>query len=677
VAHLQWPFGEIKLGHDGIKATKDSIGELFTTNVAQVVLPGGELRAHLQSANAVHMLLSLVHVTGDVSLLDKYSDKVGGPPMPLRRGVYEEPASEEVRRELINGLVNALTKPAQAPYLGVQDVTVFAKMADLAAGTHVDAKYLPMYAEQAGFVSEQRAVAATKAPPATLNVAIIGAGMSGLDAAIKAANRGFTFEVFDREPGVGGLWGSQSYPGVGVDTPSMYYSLSYEVEPNWSSYYPNGDEYLAYLQKLAQKYKVTDHVRLNTEISRIEWDDDAKVWELTAVSKIDQSTRIVRAAVVITAAGHFNRPKYPEVEGREAFAGVSVHSAKWDNSLDLRGKKVGIVGAGAAAVQIIAAIAPEVSHLTVFQRQPHWIMPNMVGDGLVGENERWLRRHLPYYLQWARFITFWMIGDETGYPLVRVDEEWMKDNTTSISPYNEGVRQYCLGYINQCFGEGTALAKKLTPDFAMAGKRPIRDPADFGPGGYYYALSQPHVDIVTSGLARVTPESIVTEDGTDTALDVIIYASGMTLDWLSTMDVVGRNGQLLSEVWANNNPRSYFGGAVPGFPNLFVTSGPNTGVGHAGGHNFMAETQNRYIFECLQMLVEQNARTIEVTQDAHDSHNERLDGVMEGSIWAHELKAHNYYRNDAGRVILPSPWRLVEFWDMSQIPDAAKFVISQ
>jgi cation diffusion facilitator CzcD-associated flavoprotein CzcO len=316
-----------------------------------------------------------------------------------------------------------------------------------------------------------------------------------------------------------------------------------------------------------------------------------------------------------------------------------------------------------------------VEHLTVFQRQAHWISPNTLGDGLVSESERWLRRHLPYYMQWSRYSIFAQVNSISSQ-MNLVDPEWMKTHPTSVSPASDLMMRSSLEYINDAFGEGSELARKLTPDFAYGGKRPVRDPGDLKLGGYYYSLSQPHVDLVTSAIARVVPEGIVAADGTLVELDVIIWATGMTLDWLSPIEIVGRGGVRLNDVWADNNPRSYLGGTVPGFPNLFINDGPNTGVANGGaGHNFMTETVDHFIFECLQLVVENDATSIEVTQDAHDTHNERIEQLMLDLIWSHERGADTYYRNQAGRIIFPSPFDPGDFWDMCQKPDQSKFVL--
>ena len=649
----------------------------FTHNVPTSVVAEAELREHLSAVDTPLLLVCAVQVTGDVSLLDQFADKVGSPRSSIRGWVQApvDAAVAQAHAELTDILCRTLTQPHQAPYLRPTDLALVSRMADVAIGTHLDATYLPMYLEQSGFVADQRAIPPTSPPPATLNLAIIGSGMTGLDAAVKAADRGFEFQVFEMEAGIGGLWWSQSYPGVAVDTPSVYYSLSYEMTPDWSRHYPVGEEYRAYLTELTKKYELTDRLQFNSRVTRMEWLDAEQVWELTIEDLVEHTTRTVRAAAVITGAGQFNRPKYPDVPGRESFAGTSMHTARWQD-IDLAGKRAAVVGVGAAGIQVIASIAPKVAQLTVFQRQAHWVMPNFIpNDGRVDDGERWLRRHLPYYQHWSRFLTFWQMN-VISYEMNKVDHDWIKTHPLSISPENDMTMQMSLNYVNDTFGEGSELARKLTPDFAFSGKRPVRDPGDVVPGGYYYALSQPHVELVTSPLDRVVPEGIRTADGTLYELDVIIWATGMTMDWLSPIDIVGRDGITLNEVWADNNPRSYLGGTVPGFPNLFVNDGPNTGVATGGaGHNFMTETVDHYAFECLQLMVERGATSIEVTQQAHDAHNDRIEELMQDLIWTHELHAHTYYRNQAGRVIVPSPFTAIDFWEMNQRPDESAFIL--
>lgn len=658
---------------------EDAVLSRFTHNAGKSVLAEHDLRKHLAGADPVMLLLSAVHVTRDTSLLDTYGDKVG-PAAVLRsfrpwmagsaRGASEE---ARVRQDLIELLCAALTREDQPEYLRV-DGRLLQRMGPMATGQPLADDYVGMCLEHSGFVPEQRAMRPAKTPPRALNLAILGAGMTGLDAGVKASRRGFEFDIYEKEAGIGGLWWSQTYPGVAVDTPSIYYSLSYELSGGWSKFFPLGDEYRAYLIELAKKYELTERVHTNSDVIRMRWIEADQEWELTIFDQLDHRARTVRAAAVLTAAGHLCRPKYPDIEGRESFAGESVHTARW-RPMSWPGKRVAVVGVGAAGIQVIASITPDVGHLTVFQHQPHWVSPNRL-SGDVGDSERWLRQHLPYYLHWSRFILFFMTCD-SSYETNLVDEEWMKLHPTSTSPVNEDRRRLALKYIHECFGENTPLAQALTPDFPFGGKRPIRDPGDFGPGGYYWALAQPQVDFVTSAIARVVPEGIVTADGDLIEVDVIVWATGMTFDWLSPVEIIGRGGVRLSQVWANHNPRSYLGGTVPGFPNLFINDGPNTGVATGGGgHNFMIETVNHYVFECLQLLVECGGTSIEVTQRAHDEHNELIELEMSKLLWSYERRASTYYRNEAGRVVLPSPFQAQRYWNMAQVPDESKFVIN-
>ena len=670
----------------------------FTHRIPKSVVQADELREHLRDSPTVLLLLCAVHVTGDITLLDQYVHRIGSTTEHLSELIANANRAAQARdadggektvaarpkgrvapepeavEELIDLICSVLASQEQAPYMGVTDLDVVSRMASLAAGREVSDAELTMCLEQSGFQPDQRAIAPQLDPPPTLNLAIIGAGMTGLDAAVKALDRGFVFEIFEKAEGIGGVWWSQTYPGIGVDTPSVFYSLSYEVEPEWSQYYPFGIEYQHYLERLAKKYAIEDHLRLNTLVTKMEWLDDDQVWELTVLDGTTQVASTVRAAAVLTAAGQFHGPKYPDVDGRESFTGEQVHSGKW-RDIELEGKRVAVVGVGAAGIQVIPSLVPQVAHLTVFQRQAHWVTPHGVASGEVSDSRRWLRRHLPYFIQWERFLIF-ASGNDVGYQISKVDSEWVKTHSDSISPVNDFIRRMSLKYIDLCFGEGSELAKKLTPDFMFGGKRPVRDPGAFKPdsGGYYYAFTEPHVELETSGIAEVVPNGIVTADGVLHEVDAIVWCTGMTNDWLNSIEITGRGGVRLSEVWADNNPKSYLGGTVAGFPNLFVNDGPNTGVATGGnGHNFMAETVNHFVFECLQLLVENEATSIEVTAEAEQAHNDRIEELMLDLVWHHERTADTYYRNEAGRIIMPNPWSAEEYWTLSQVPAASKF----
>lgn len=365
--------------------------------------------------------------------------------------------------------------------------------------------------------------------------------------------------------------------------------------------------------------------------------------------------------------GYLNRPRFPRVEGRESFAGISVHSGEWDRSLDLTGKRVAVIGAGCTSAQIVDSIVDDVAHLTLFQRQPHWVAPRKRDSDEVPEHHRWLSRHVPFYANWLRLKAFWGSAD-SAYPVVIVDPEWASTHL-SISRANDMLLQDCLAYIDRTFGAGSELAAKVTPDFAPFGKRIIRDP-----GGYYAALTREHVDVVVAEPARVVPEGIVTPDGNLVEVDVIVYATGFHLDFLSTMDIRGRGGLRLVDEWAGN-PRAYRGGTVPGFPNLFITSAPNANPSHGAGNNFGIEVAVHYILECLHLLAARGARSLEPTREAYEEYVDDIDRAMENTVWCHTPNAHTYYRNDSGRVIVASPWRLVDVWRNHRTPVEEHFLL--
>lgn len=613
-----------------------------------------ELRANLRQADPGVLVAVLAQLTGDASVIDKFGPAITHVPDPPERAGVTDPETAEA---LASAVLDALASPS--PHCVADDPELFTRLLPLALGSEVDDEFVPLLLEQGGFQLSQPTLPRTVPIPATTSVAIIGAGLAGMIAAFAAADAGVAYEIFDRNDEVGGTWLTTTYPGIGVDTPSAYYSLSREVNPDWTSYYPQGAEYQAYLVSLADKYRLRDHIRFGTEVESLTWEEDRRQWRIETADR-DGHRRISHHRVVITAAGYLNRPRWPDVRGRETFAGTSIHSAQWDSSLDLTGKRVAVIGAGCTAVQIVDACVDEVAHLTVFQRQPHWVAPRKRPTDDVPEFRRYLGRHVPYYANWHRLKSYWATSDN-NYPVILQDPAWASEHL-SISPANDMLLQMCLEYIDRTFGADSELAKKVTPDFAPYGKRIIRDP-----GGYYAALTRSHVDVEASEPAEVNERGIVTADGRQIDLDVIIYATGYHLDFLSTIDIRGRGGRTLAGEWGDS-PRAYRGGTVPGFPNLFINSAPNYSPGHGAGANFSMEVMAHYIIECLQLMALRGATAIEVTQRAHDDYVAAIDEAMAGTVWCHTPNAHTYYRSGSGRVVVATPYRLVDLWHQHRAP---------
>ncbi|OBH58206.1 NAD(P)/FAD-dependent oxidoreductase [Mycobacterium sp. E2479] len=619
-------------------------------------LDPGELRVNLLKADPGVLVAVLAQLTGDACVVDRFGAKITHVPDPPERAGVTDPATAA---ELVEAVMAALRSPREAAEIPADDPQLFGRLLPLALGCEVDGEFVPLLLEQGGFHPSQPALPRTVAIPETTNVAIIGAGLAGIIAALAAADAGVGYQIFDRNDEVGGTWLTTTYPGIGVDTPSAYYSLSREVNPDWTSYYPQGAEYQNYLVAVADKYGLREHTRFGTEVEALWWDEDREQWQIRSVGR-DGELDVTYARVVITAAGYLNRPRWPDLPGRNTFAGISIHSAQWDPALDLAGKRVAIIGAGCTAVQIVDACVEDVEHLTVFQRQPHWVAPRKRATDDVPEHRRYLGRHLPFYAKWNRLKSYWGTADN-NYPVILQDPEWSKSHL-SISPANDVLLRMCMDYINETFGAGTELARKVTPDFAPYGKRIIRDP-----GGYYAALTRDHVDVEASEPAAVNAEGIVTQDGRQIDLDIIIYATGYHLDFLSTIDVRGRGGRTLSDEWGQS-PRAYRGGTVPGFPNLFINSAPNYSPGHGAGANFSMEVMAHYIMECLQLMALRGATTMEVTRQAYTDYVAQIDQTMAGTVWCHTPNAHTYYRSGSGRVVVATPYRLVDLWHQHRAP---------
>jgi cation diffusion facilitator CzcD-associated flavoprotein CzcO len=669
---------------------KSSAPDGLLETPADAVPDALELRTRLATLDGGFLLPLAVHLTGDTTLVDRY---LGALPTPKVRSFFtsaedgeggdsDAGRADQAHEELTDLIVEALTGGDQAPFLTGQDLVeagLFGKLAHfVSGGAKIDESEYGMYLQQAGFELDRVSPRDPQAADRSLKVAIIGAGMGGIDAAVKAAQRGFEYDIFEMEDGIGGLWWSQRYPGVAVDTPSLVYSLSWNQTADWSRIYPKGEEYRDYLSEVATKLGVADHVHLGHRVISVVWIDEQQVWELTVFDKKNAETKKVRANAVLSAAGLLNRPKYPDLDGRQEFQGEQVHTVRWREGMSFKGKRVAVVGAGAAAVQVISNVAREASELTVFQRQPHWVSPNPYGAGETTEDERWLMMNVPFAQYWLR-LTALLNANKFARATNEVDADWFQSHQQSINAGSEALRQVCLEYIDKVFGLESEMGQKLTPKFSFGAKRPVWDPGDFNAGtGYYWALSQPHVHLNTSALAYVAPNGLVTADGTLTEVDVIIWATGMTLDYMSQIRITGRDGRTLNQVWDNGeDPRAYLGCEVPGFPNLFITDGPNSGVANGGGgHNFIVEVTNHYAMEALTMMLNGGAAAVEVSQEAYDRHTALVEQRQLDLIFHHDRSADTYYRNRAGRIVLVSPFWPAELWNLTRRAKREDHVLS-
>ncbi|HET6153195.1 MAG TPA: NAD(P)/FAD-dependent oxidoreductase [Marmoricola sp.] len=457
--------------------------------------------------------------------------------------------------------------------------------------------------------------------PVRVRVLVIGAGFAGLGTAIKLDEAGQSdFVVVDKGDSVGGTWRDNTYPGAACDVPSQLYSFSFAPNPNWSRSFSPQPEIHAYLQDVAQRSGVLDRFFFGVTVQDASWDETDLVWTVVT------SAGTVLADVVISGSGGLSEPKLPEINGIESYAGQVFHTARWDHSVDLTGKRVAIIGTGASAIQVIPEIATKVAHLDVYQRTAPWVMPRH--DRAYTGVEKVGFRFVPGLQKLYRTAIYW--GRETYVPgFTKIP--WM------LTP----AKSMAVGNIKKGVSD-PALQAKVTPDFQIGCKRILIS------NTYYPALAQDNVDVVTDRIAEITPTGVVTADGTARDVDVLIVATGFyTTDQPIAHHIKGREGRTLGDVWAESGMRSYKGTTTTGFPNLFQIVGANTGLGHSS-MVFIIESQIAYIVSALQQMGADRIGAVEPTQAAQDSWSDDMHRRMQPTVWSTGGCA-SWYLDEHGR----------------------------
>jgi 4-hydroxyacetophenone monooxygenase len=621
----------------------------------------------LGHANIPALMASLVHLTGDASLLD-------GPIrlQPANMGVLDgglSPEQEaEVRARALDALRAYRDRGCTLPPPPSSDTVK--RMMSFVTGEEIPDEYVPMMAEELALDGvDARDVAWDDVPPEArraFSVIVIGAGMSGLLAAMKLEHAGIPYVVVEKDDGVGGTWRENTYPGCRVDVPNHFYSYSFEPSHTWSEHFSRQPELQAYFERCAVEHHVRDRIRFRTEVIAARFDESRAVWDVR-VRTPDGAEETLSARALISAVGQLNRPKLPDIPGIDTFAGPAFHSAAWRHDVPLDGKRVAVIGTGASAFQLVPEVAKQAARLFVFQRQPPWMTPNPRYHARVSDEKRWLLQHVPYYAQWHRFVIFWPASDGI-LGAVEIDPEWPHPER-SVNAINEMMRLHFLDWITQQVGDDRELLAKVTPTYPPFGKRMLQDN-----GSWLAALKRDDVELVTDPIAAITPSGIRCTNGVDYPLDVIVFATGFhTNRFLWPMEIAGRGGGTLRERWGEE-PRAYLGITVPGFPNFFCLYGPGTNLAHGGSIIFHAECQVRYVMGCLHALIARNLRTLECRPEAHDAYNARFDERNRRLVWSHPGMT-NWYKNARGRVTTTSPWRLVDYWTWTRAPALEDFVL--
>ena len=495
---------------------------------------------------------------------------------------------------------------------------------------------------------------------------IIGAGMSGILAAHRLKQAGVPYTIVEKNGDVGGTWFENTYPGARVDSSNHAYSYSFAQKFDWPYHHSPQEVLLDYFSDCATEFGIRDNIRFNTEVDTVTYDEERSLWAVK-VRGADGVEETIEAEAVISAVGQLNRPKMPDIAGVGAFEGPSFHSAQWDHSIDFAGKTVGIIGTGSSASQFIPHLADEAAEVRIFQRTPNWYAPAPNYHEQVADGFLWLLKHVPTYAQWYRFWLFWAISD--GFlPMVEVDDDWQPgDEVTGEG--NRQLRGLLEGSMRKQLASRPDLIEKTLPHFPPASKRIVVDN-----GTWPNTLLKEHVHLITEPIERVTPRGILTEDGEEHALDVLVYGTGFqAAKFLTPMRVVGRGGADMHEQWGGD-ARAYLGITMPNFPNFFFLYGPNTNIVVNGSIVYFSECEVQYVLECLKFLLESGQQAIDCRTDVHDAYNERIDAGNLKRAWG-VSNVPSWYKSASGRVAQNWPFTLLEYWQQTKRMDPADYVL--
>ena len=472
------------------------------------------------------------------------------------------------------------------------------------------------------------------------------------------------YVLYDRRSEIGGTWSIHKYPDIRVDTLSITYEFSFEDEYPWSEYFARGEEVRTYLEFISKKYGVHEHTRLGHDLEDARFDDESLTWHLTFQGP--DGERVERDVnMVVSAAGVFAKTKLPDIDGIDEFEGTIVHPTQWTSELDMQGKRVAVIGNGSTGVQLMAPVAEKAEHLSVFQRTPQWIAPRPNYGRSVEPEVRWLLDHLPGYWNWSRYTS--IIGLMTWHEDFLVpDPEWEKKGG-HITKKSEDLREFLVGYIKEQVGDRPDLLEKLVPDYAPMVRRPVVD------NNWYKSLTRDNVDLVTSGIERLTKNGIETSDGKHHEVDLIVFATGFEVDkFLWPAEYRGEKGVNLRDYWGPKSPRAYLGMMVPQFPNLFIMYGPNSQP-VSGGVSLPSWFQiwAAFIAQCLDTMFEEGHSQVAVKEEAFENYNAQLDAVGSDLAFIKDARSveRNYYVDADGRLVVNTPHETAELYEMMKTPN--------
>ncbi|MDK1494448.1 FAD-dependent oxidoreductase [Sinorhizobium sp. 7-81] len=613
----------------------------------------------LPSANIPTLLLLLYQFTGQEYWLNP-------PFVPVKSGWGDNDSgglAAELQTEIRDAALAAIIAWRHGAHVVKQDLSAeeLIRMLTVSEAEPIPPEYADMMIHKL-----QRYSGAIPDPvslPEGFRVLVIGAGMSGVAAAIRLRQLGISYIQIEKQDSTGGVWHSHHYPGCGVDTPGHLYSYTF-ASGDWSKFFPLQKEIDDYFNRVARDFEIESFIRYGTECLVTRYDEESRTWHSRLCLPNGTEETLV-TNVVISAVGGFTTPKWPIISGLRDFDGPVVHTSEWDPEVALDGKRVAVIGNGASAMQVVPAIADRVGALTIFQRSRQWAAPFPKFQMPVPEPVQFLLREVPHY-EWLYRLRLSWIFDSEVHEALQKDPAWPHPDR-SVNAVNDGDRETYTRYIEKQLAGRPDLMAKVIPPYPPFGKRMLLD------NGWYKTLLKTHVTLVDAAAARVEGRSIHAINGETHEADVLIVASGYdTTRYLLPIQVIGRNSRTVREVWNDDDCQAYLGTVVAGFPNFFMLYGPNTALGHRGSFIFTIESQIDYVLSVLRQMGEKKLVEVECRQDVYQRYNRTIQKMHQQMIWSHPGMS-TFFRNDRGRIVTNSPWRLIDYWKLLKEADLGDY----
>ncbi|KHO22082.1 flavin-containing monooxygenase [Mycolicibacterium setense] len=626
------------------------------------------IRAAVEQASVPALLMSIVHMTGDMSLLQELPKPFMLLAMDLQ-GAMSELDKETVRRRAFEVICDYRDRGCPPPF--VPDPEQMRTMLDVISAGTVTEEFVEYIAADLRFSDADQSGPVLASTPEQRNdfpVLVIGCGEAGLLAGIKLKAAGVPFTIVEKQSRVGGTWLANRYPGCRVDIANQYYAYSFEPTDHWTHYYSEQPEILRYLDNVADRHDIGPFIRFNTEVTGAHWDEDTATWSVR-IHAADGTEEVVTARALICAVGQFSNAVIPDIKGADDFEGLSFHTADWRDGVDLTGKRVAVIGAGASGFQLVPAIADVTAHIDVYQRTPQWMAPNPMYHEAIPDGARWAIRHLPYYGRWLRFVSWWPIADALDEQ-VQIDPDW-DTGGLSCNESNHAIREMFIAWM-RAFCDDEELLEKVTPKYPPMGKRTLQDN-----GTWLKTLQRDDVELITDAISEITPDGVITVDGSHRRADVLLWATGFDVNHqLGPINVRGLDDITLNDAWGDS-PYAYLGITVPGFPNFFCMYGPGTNGVNGASIIYNSECQMRYIMGCIDMVMAADGRSVMPKQEVCDDYNSRSRERRKQMVYTHPAVVNSYYKNADGDVPTLYAFRIFDYWRWTNRPDPDDFELRE